>query len=86
MIYNLPRSTSKEESLSIAKWYPLAYIYKRQIAVLMHTIYNQTASGLIEFEKLSPRSENLRHLMQLKVDRFRTEVGRNSFRYSGSVI
>ena len=24
--------------------------------------------------------------MQLKVDRFRTEVGRNSFRYRGSVL
>ena len=86
MIYNLKRSTSKEESLSIAKWQPLAYIYKRCIAVLMHTIYNQSKSYLVEFEKLSPRSENSPHLMQLKVDRFKTEVGRNSFRYRGSVL
>ena len=58
MIYNLPRGTSKEESLSVENGYPLAYMYKRRIAVLMHTIYNQTTSDLIEFEKLSPRSEN----------------------------
>ena len=86
MIYNLTRSTSKEEGLSIAQWQPLGYIYKRRIAVLMHTIYNQSKMDLVEFEKLSPRSENSRNLMQLKVDRFKTEVGRNSFRYRGSVL
>ena len=86
MIYNLTRSTSKEEGLSIAKWQPLGYVYKRRIAVLMHTIYNQSKTDLVEFEKLSPRSENSRNLMQLKVDRFKTEVGRNSFRYRGSVL
>ena len=52
----------------------------------MHTIYNQSKSDLVEFEKLSPRSENSRHLMQRKIDRFKTEVGRNSFRYRGSVL
>ena len=52
----------------------------------MHTIYNQSKSDLVELEKLSPRIENSRHLMQLKVDRFKMEVGRNSFRYRGSVL
>ena len=70
----------------MAKWHPFAYIYKRRKAVLMHTIYIQTKPDFIEFEKFSPRSEYSRHLMPLKVNRFRTEAGRSNLKYRGAVL
>ena len=52
----------------------------------MHIIYYQPKSDLVEFEKFPPRIEHSRNLMQIKVDRFRTDVSRNSFKYRGSVL
>ena len=52
----------------------------------MHTMYYQSKIDLVEFEKFPLRTEHSRNLMQINVDRFRTEVGRNSFKYRGSVL
>ena len=39
VIYKLPAEFLNEQSLAMANWQPLSYIYKRRILSVMHQVY-----------------------------------------------
>ena len=76
LIHNLPQNLSNEESLAIADWQPISFLYKRRLLKLMHQIYHGTADKSIAqmFQKKDPEKQRTRNKLQFEVKRYNTKT------------
>ena len=88
VINKLPSELSNKQSLAMANWQPLSYIYKRRILSLMHQIYYDNTQSDIKnlFVKKEQNVYDTREKLQFEVQRYKSETCRNSLRYRGPLI
>ena len=88
VIYKLPSELPNEQSLAMANWQPLSYIYKSRILSVMHQIYYDNIQSDIKnlFIKREQNGYDTRKKLQFEVQRYKSETGRNSSRYWGPLI
>ena len=70
-----------------SKWQPIDYIYKRHILVKMHGVFSGDAPKQLSelfTEKKSKRSSRFSN--QLDIVRVKSETGRNTFKYRGTLL
>ena len=87
IIYCIPSTIDDDTCLSTSKWQPIDYIYKRRILVKMHGVFSGDAPKQLSelfTEKKSKRSSRFSN--QLDIVRVKSETGRNTFKYRGTLL
>ena len=73
-----------EDALAAVNWQDLGYIYKRNIATEMHKVIFDTKSRIAHQYYVG--RESLRKGAEFEIKRMRTELGRRSLQFRGSII
>ena len=85
IIHQIPSHTNKVETMNVAKWDSLDYIYKRKILAIMHKFQYGTIPEAIQ-EHFKKRLSHSRDGCSFRLPRILKEVGRTSVIFRGTLL
>ena len=85
IIHQIPSHSDKVETMNVARWDSLDYIYKRKILAIMHKLQYKTIPEAIQ-DHFKKRLSHSRDGCSFNLPRIHKEIGRTSVIFRGTLL